>query len=987
MSQQSPSADLLEGLILGEPISVHHGVRCCPAISKDSDDDRYMVKIISIPASESQLEALLLTGACTDEAQALSYFKELAEDAAKEVHVLQRLGELEGFDGHLKCEIKQMDHGIGYEVYLLSRYKRSLTTLMRKEPLTHLAAVNLGLDLCAALTACRRLGYLYVDLKPENIFFTENQGYRIGDLGFIPLCSLPYASLPEKYRSRYTAPEISDAMSSLNDTMDIYALGLILYQVFHNGQLPFDGFAPAKPLPTPAYADYEMADIILKACAPDPKDRWQDPAQMGQALINYMQRNSVNATPIIPPPIVITEPEDAAADFLSEEENDAEMAPLLADLPEEVDPEQLAMDGSTESLDNSDSTEAVETAPVSPVETDEDQLSFLDSLTNDETAPSHEASAALDDTEVTDEVAEMLALADDLIAHELPEPVVAPGPIDVPIPPLVMDEPEADEVPQEPAVVLSADDPSSIEETQEESTLDDAQDEYIYAPHTRNRVGRWIAVITAALLLLAAAMGAYIWYQEIYLQNIDGLSIHGEGSQLTVTLVTDTDEKLLSVVCIDTYGNTLRAPVVGGVASFNNLTPGTQYRIKVESSGLHKLTGSLSAIYTTNTLTEVLNFSAVMGPEDGSAILNFSVNGPDDAEWTVHISAPGEGERSQDFSDHTTTVYGLTPGTEYTFRLENANDTTLAGQTEIVFKPQKILIAQDLQVADCGNGSLTVQWTQPDAPAGQVWLLRCYNGAGYDQSITTTDLSYTFTGLDHSTAYTVLVTAEGMPQSASTSVTANPIRVGAYTATAAMPYALTVEWEFTGAAPENGWILTYSLNGREYSVPCSDNQTLLALVPGGVYEFTARPADDITCFTQNGSYTADEATVFEGFGITAENLSAVMVLRPEGASWGYADLTADSYKTEFTTGEQAALLLTVGTNFSLSADPITIVFAIRDEAAQLLSADQISTAWNTLWTGIHCPLDLSGMPQESGNYYLDLYFNDLLVATLDFTIV
>ena len=97
-----------------------------------------------------------------------------------------------------------------------------------------------------------------MDLKPANVFYSEAQGYRIGDIGFASLASLPYSSLPVQYRSTYTAPELLDEMAVLNSTVDVYALGLILYQAYNGGVLP--NIAPGTLLPTPSYADYELAE-------------------------------------------------------------------------------------------------------------------------------------------------------------------------------------------------------------------------------------------------------------------------------------------------------------------------------------------------------------------------------------------------------------------------------------------------------------------------------------------------------------------------------------------------------------------------------------------------------------------------------------------------------------------------------------------------------------------------------------------------------
>lgn len=968
MSDLLQSASLLDGLILGDPISNHHGVRCCPAI-RESSGDKYIIKIISLPETQSKLDALIFTGACTDEDQALSYFKELADGILREAQLLQQLEQLEGFVGHVSHEIQEMHNGVGYQVILQSHYNPSLAKLMCDQPLTHLAAVNLGLDLCAALTACRRLGYLYADLRPENIFFCENKGYRIGDLGFMPMASLKYASLPERYRSSYTAPEVNDALSSLSDTMDIYALGLVLYQIFNNGRLPFDGNAPAKTFPTPMYADYEMAEIILKACAPDPKDRWQDPTQMGQALVDYMQRNSVNATPIIPAPVVLDAPIEEVSTFLTEEENDAELAELLAELPEELPPLQLAMDGSMLPLIPSQQAEPQEVSEDAPEETDLDQLTFLATQTDEETG-------------LTVEVAQMLALADDLIAHELPEPVVAPGPIDVSLPPVMEEVDESQE-----AELIPATYDASAEAENSETAIYDTEDEYLYdLPVHRPR--RWIAIITASILLLAAIVGGYIWYNSFFLQRVDSLSVQGSGSEITVTVVTDIDEKRLTVICTDSYGNTMRAPVAGGVAYFAELKPGTLYRIRLEISGLHKLVGSTTGIYTTEDQTSIQSFTAACGSEDGSVVLTFSHAGPDVGKWTISISASDEAERTKTFSGHKVTINGLTPGKLYTFRLQIDGDLPLAGQTELQFTAQKIITAQDLKVTACGGGSLSIAWTQADAPAGQIWHLRCYNDAGYDQTVSTTDFSYTFTELDHSTGYTVLVTADGMPQSASTTVTANPINITAYSVTEVSAYALNVTWDHTGIAPEGGWLLRYRINGgEEILLPCQTNQVTLSLMADAVYEFTAVPADKVTHFTQSYTYTAPAATPFEGYGITAETLRTDLVSRPDAENWGLTDLTDESYKTAFSSDEKAAVILTALTNFSLSDDPVNVVFAIRDNSAQQISTEQLSTTWKALWSGPYCILELPVMPTQTGAYTMDLYFNDTLVTTLQFTLI
>ena len=121
MSEPILISPMLDDFAMGGSISDHHGIRCYPAMPNGSDK-RYIVKIISIPASQVQLEAFLLTGVYSNEAAALEYFKELAEGIASEVKTLNKLSALEGFLPYEGCQIVPMENEVGYDVYLLSPY-------------------------------------------------------------------------------------------------------------------------------------------------------------------------------------------------------------------------------------------------------------------------------------------------------------------------------------------------------------------------------------------------------------------------------------------------------------------------------------------------------------------------------------------------------------------------------------------------------------------------------------------------------------------------------------------------------------------------------------------------------------------------------------------------------------------------------------------------------------------------------------------------
>ncbi len=972
MSVHKLVSPLLDGFVMGDPISSHGGISCCPAMRENSDE-RYIVKIISVPASQKQLDALLLTGAYPDAAAATAYFKGQADDIVKEAQLLQQLSKLEGFLPYTGWQITPMDNNqLGYYVHLISPYKRTLEKQLRRSVMTHLGAVNLGLDLCSALSVCRRAGYIHADLKPSNIFLTAKREYRIGDLGFVNLNSLKFTSLPEKFRSRYAAPELHDDLVTLNPTADIYAVGMILYQIYNDGQIPFETKAPEEALPPPANADYEMAEIILKACDPNPRKRWQTPIEMGQALVSYMQRNRVNDVPIVPP---------NAADSLTVTE-----PPVTADSDEELTAQ------------------------------DSGELSFLQEMVSDETAPDGDQEDILADTDISDEVTSMLSEADELIDHELPGGVVEPEYREPVLP--QPEEPEESEVPEpdgeisEPAEEAAAESQQPEVEQEEddfdfeslinpntpkkpvhvEAEFDEGlDDDFFRRPEERKKKKGWIGVVIALLIVALLGAGAVYFYTSYYLLPIENMEIRGFEDTITVLVTTDVDESILTVVCKDTYGNTLYSPIENGKAVFNELNPDMLYKISLEVEGFHRLSGSVSGSYTTLQQTKILSFTAMTGTEDGSANLSFTVDGPEKQDWILEYQAADEELRTVSFTGHSVSINGLTVGKTYTFRLLSPiSDLWIVGSDTLEFTASEIIVADNLNVVSCVDGVLTVQWNTPAGATVSGWSIRCYNDSGYDETVTTAENSAQFSGISSDKAYTVEVLADGMTQNTRAYVTANPTTVTdiQVAPTEEDPYKLSIVWQFQGNAPEGGWLLMYSTDGSEgYEViQCQETSAVIPhKVPGATYKLSIQAADGSTVFGGKKDFPVPEAGGFNSYNVDSSKIQASLCPTPKKANWTYKDVSDKSYTSTYAAGSQVSMVVYTPDRPNASIDQITILFVIRDAEGKVIPQLVKTTTgvWNNLWNnrGRYCGLDIPLIPSIPGSYTVSVYFNGAHMIT------
>ena len=741
---------------------------------------------------------------------------------------------------------------------------------------------------------------------------------------------------------------------------------------------------------------------------------------MGQAIVSYMQKNGVNETPLTAEFFGVQESsdEDNVCEELIETVADDETAQdLEAVLSEEtVETEEPDHCDDGETLENEEVTIAelsvdadqeiqtpeldavdsevledekiIEPAPVedapdaeeSEIQVEYDNLSFLDDLDEAERIL---ADIGDDHEAVTEDVSDILNQVDELAAHQIPDPVVAPEPIEIKIPePIVTEEAVEEETSSEDSETVSEDTLNVAVPAEEDSIPDEEQP---YVPK-KKRTGLIWGIVLASLVALAA--GAYFFYTLYYLQPIHSLELNGSEDRLQVQLQADIDETLLTIVCADSHGDKVVAPVVGGAAAFSGLTPDTAYTVTVEIEGFHKLTGVTSKVYSTPIQTNIVQLNVVTGSQDGSVILNFTVDGPDSEQWNVIYNAEGEAERVTAFPSHMVTLAGLTVGKEYTFRLEPVDDIYISGQTECSYLVSNVLSAQNLHITSFMDGALTARWDSPDDEVIAQWTVRCYSEAGFDETIVTEDNSVTFQNIDESVAYTVEVTAQNMSVSQRVVVGANAVTVTDFQVQNNDTGMLELSWNASREIPSEGWTVQYSVDGIKANqvVTTQNNAANIPAIPGGTYNFTILDGSGNAVLGGPFTFTQSTAMDFNGFDITKDDLTVRLCKTPAASGWSYKDLSDEDYVNSFVSGESISMVIAMSGDSNDASDSVLISFAVYNDENQLVSFNHDSQSWQAMWYENYCEMDVPGIPEDIGTYNAVIYFNGMTAGSQKFEI-
>jgi len=158
-------------------------------------------------------------------------------------------------------------------------------------------------QICSALEYAHDRGIVHRDIKPANILINLEGQVRIADFGLAKLTSTDRKSSSLTHKSLsmgtpdYAAPEQIDTELEVDGRADIYALGVVIFQMI-TGKVPRGAFRnPSEE--NPSY-DPKLDAVVLKAMQSDPADRYQRATEISTALekIHHAPATDTAAIPV-----------------------------------------------------------------------------------------------------------------------------------------------------------------------------------------------------------------------------------------------------------------------------------------------------------------------------------------------------------------------------------------------------------------------------------------------------------------------------------------------------------------------------------------------------------------------------------------------------------------------------------------------------------------------------------------------------------------
>ena len=260
------------------------------------------VKVIGIPNDKQEIQEFINDGQTSGSIR--YYYESIVKDLMNEIKVLEELKSAGNVVNIEEFEIQEREEEIGWDVYIRMELLKSLNEYRRGRQMKWEEVEKLGLDLCKALEYCERRKIVHRDIKPSNIFVDNYGDFKLGDFGIARQMERTQSMMSQKGTQKYMAPEVWAGNQKSSYNVDIYSLGLVMYQLLNRNKMPFEPLdreyltyqekdeafqkrLRGEEILPPVDAPEGLGKIIVKACEADRNERYQSAHEMYTDLMSW----------------------------------------------------------------------------------------------------------------------------------------------------------------------------------------------------------------------------------------------------------------------------------------------------------------------------------------------------------------------------------------------------------------------------------------------------------------------------------------------------------------------------------------------------------------------------------------------------------------------------------------------------------------------------------------------------------------------------
>ena len=262
----------------GRDEKVYEIKRCgaeSPFVIQD-EVNKAALKIISLPNSEYEIKFKFSS---YDEKRIIAHYE---DEIRKYVQKYERIKKLEDFPNIVNCydvAVVPHENGIGGDIFVqMELIEKSLRDVVKTGNLSIEDIIELGKDISRALLVCETWEISHCGIEPENIVRSQSGDWKLRDytvgVFYDPLICYNMGV------SVYWSPEHGGGQKAA-----IYALGVVMYELLNQQSMrQFIGKRCTENLPAPKRGSEELKQIVLKACAYKPEDRYASVQELYDAL-------------------------------------------------------------------------------------------------------------------------------------------------------------------------------------------------------------------------------------------------------------------------------------------------------------------------------------------------------------------------------------------------------------------------------------------------------------------------------------------------------------------------------------------------------------------------------------------------------------------------------------------------------------------------------------------------------------------------------